>query len=137
MQLNNDMTTHTNKLSVIDRIDRGLGIYYNCFPHIKYKTNDGIGKFSAFCQDQFDNDQEAIIDEINCTAEDCMLIAFDDAFPIHHHIQNERKRVQLIYEIIKHCYLYGAPPIHLLESKQPTQIINSNKFIKNGLKERW
>eukprot|EP01084_Bolivina_argentea_P204638 349498_1 len=114
MQLNNDMTTHTNKLSVIDRIDRGLGIYYNCFPHIKYKTNDGIGKFSAFCQDQFDNDDEAIIEEINCTAEACMLTAFDDNFPIHHRIQNERKRVQLIYEIIKHCYLHGVPPNHLL-----------------------
>eukprot|EP01084_Bolivina_argentea_P167999 291435_1 len=125
----------SEQLSVIKRIDYGLESYYNSFPNTTYKNTDNIGKFEEFCKEQFD--EKEIENQMKNGVKECTLISFDEddndinRFPLYDlypSVENEQKRNEQIYKIMKHCYIHGIPPI---------KVIKRSEFIINCLKKRW
>ena len=99
----------TNILGSIAKIDNALCNYYTLMNRTDYFDDDGIGKFEKFCiSNAFEDDD--IPQELDVEIDDCLLIEFDDNFPLHH-ISNNQDRKNQIFSIIKYCHQHGKVPI--------------------------
>ena len=98
-----------NENSVI-RIDEALADYYLDCGLTDYHDNsqDNIGKFAGYCKAN-GIESDDIDEELTYDAMECLLIDFDQDFPLKNHINitNKRERGIAIFDILKHCHQYG------------------------------
>eukprot|EP00483_Globobulimina_turgida_P003506 UN03512 len=92
---------------LIEKIDKGLSDYYK--QRKTHYSDDGEGKFIAFCNDNGFEDDGDIEDELKEEdANDCTLTDFDDNFPFDSIMKNDNERIETIFEVLKHIAKYGA-----------------------------
>eukprot|EP01084_Bolivina_argentea_P059149 107968_1 len=84
-------------MDIIKYIDRELGSYYK---DRNYFNEAHIGRFYEFCEVNAFNDG-SFIEEIQQSFDDCLLIDFDEHFPIK---DSNVSREQEIYNILKNIY---------------------------------
>eukprot|EP01084_Bolivina_argentea_P302260 521708_1 len=82
----------------IKKIDAGLSRYYKLWQRDDYFDDRNRGKFEASC-DENGFGEEDIEDELETSAEECMLLDFDDNFP---GVKNNN--LESIFTVIKKCY---------------------------------
>eukprot|EP01084_Bolivina_argentea_P061418 112241_1 len=101
-------------MSSVKKIDKALYLYYKT-QITDYKQEDyfqdNVGKFEIFCQDNGFEDNDVGEELRSGDADDCVLLDFDDHFPLPENITDKNSA---IYKILKHCLEYGVPPSHSL-----------------------
>eukprot|EP01084_Bolivina_argentea_P082990 150257_1 len=85
----------------IKKIDAGLASYYKTHGRDDYFNDDNIGKFEASCEENGFGEED-IADELETSAEECMLLDFDDNFP---GVKNNN--LEAIFAVIKKCHSGG------------------------------
>eukprot|EP01084_Bolivina_argentea_P138535 243850_1 len=91
-------------MSSVDRLEKGLKLYYDTF-NLKYNK-----QFTEYIEDNGFDDGDVIKEMEEASAEECIMVDFDETFPLYPKIENDKKRGLEIYRIIKHCYDKGEPP---------------------------
>ena len=111
-------------------IDKGLAIYYKKMKRNDYYTNNKktIGLFLKYFQDH-EYDIDDIIDQLTQlpdnnnndhkndenTIKNCQYLEFpmfkDDNFPMDKQYKNENDKRQEQFNILKHCWQFGVPPL--------------------------
>eukprot|EP01084_Bolivina_argentea_P117734 209028_1 len=102
--------------TIIDKLDNALQIYYKQLD--KEYMNDGVGKFKSFCDENGFEEDDINTEMAMENAEDCVLIDFDEEFPLDTPIDDDDAKNQKIFDILTHCYKTGKPPCNE-ESEQP------------------
>eukprot|EP01084_Bolivina_argentea_P117732 209025_1 len=102
--------------TIIDKLDNALQIYYKQLDK-EYMT-DGMGKFKAFCYENGFEEDDINTEMAMENAEDCVLVDFDEEFPLDIAIDDDDVKNQKIFDILTHCYKKGRPPCDE-DSKQP------------------
>eukprot|EP01084_Bolivina_argentea_P148407 259464_1 len=104
-------------MSVIDNTDKGLRVYYNSFPNTTYTNADNVGKFKAFCNDNYENDNEELQKDLDNNEYTLTTFDIDDEdddatndFPLNSDISDQDQREKEIFNIIKYCSIHGEPP---------------------------
>ena len=69
--------------SIIDQINQGLSRYYLLCSRNDYFNDDNQqqGKFKFYCNDYGLEDDEAVLDDFEAGATECIICEFDDDFP--------------------------------------------------------
>eukprot|EP01084_Bolivina_argentea_P302259 521706_1 len=81
----------------IKKIDAGLSRYYKLWQR-DYFDDEFIGKFEAACEEDGFGEED-IQEELQTSAEECMVLDFDDNFP---GVKNNN--LESIFTVIKKCY---------------------------------
>eukprot|EP01084_Bolivina_argentea_P306995 530574_1 len=85
----------------IKKIDEGLAKYYKLHGRDDYFNGDGVGKFFASCDENGFVDDD-VADDLEASADECMLLDFDDNFP-----GVKSGDLEAIFAIIKKCNAEG------------------------------
>eukprot|EP01084_Bolivina_argentea_P214188 363672_1 len=88
--------SYTN-VNITANIERGLNNYYMQMDKYNYFNADGMGLFQQYCQDNGIYDDEIIWDEMLQDPEDCLLIDFDDEFPLTEELTDNVQRSDAIF----------------------------------------
>eukprot|EP01084_Bolivina_argentea_P213358 362376_1 len=104
--------------TIIDKLDNALQMYYKQLN--KEYMNDGVGKFKAFCDENGFEEDDINTEMAMENAEDCVLVDFDEEFPLDIPIDDDDLKNQKIFDILTHCYKKGKPPCNE-ESTQPNR----------------
>eukprot|EP01084_Bolivina_argentea_P001902 3523_1 len=89
----------------IKKIDEGLATYYKLHGRDDYFDEENRGKFDAACEENGFGEED-IADELETSAEECMLLDFDDNFP---GVKNNN--LEAIFAVIKKCHSGGKDAI--------------------------
>eukprot|EP01083_Nonionella_stella_P140372 430334_1 len=93
----------------ITQVDNALREYYLHMGRTDYINEAGNGLFEEYAIDNGFEDPD-IETELETDPTDCLLVAFDEDFPLHGDIQGD-KRLQAIHNILKHIVQHGEAPI--------------------------
>eukprot|EP01084_Bolivina_argentea_P117733 209027_1 len=94
--------------TIIDKLDNALQIYYKQLD--KEYMDDGVGKFKSFCDENGFEEDDINTEMAMENAEDCVLVDFDEEFPLATPIKDDDAKIQKIFDILTHCYKKGEPP---------------------------
>ena len=85
---------------IIKQICRGLSKYYKSLGKQYEVNDDGKGIFEVFCDDN--GLDETIEDELKEDVEQCMLVDFDEDFPLKKPMNDDAKK-KFILQTINDC----------------------------------
>ncbi|MEM7184724.1 MAG: hypothetical protein AAF518_27765, partial [Spirochaetota bacterium] len=100
---NDAQHVHSESGGLIHKMDTALNSYYQSQGKDDYLNDNNKGKFESFC-DEEGFDSEGVRDELNAGSNDCLLVGFDDDFPLTNSITKETDKEKAIYRIIKGIY---------------------------------
>eukprot|EP01084_Bolivina_argentea_P082987 150248_1 len=111
----------------IQKIDAGLASYYKTHGRDDYFNDDNIGKFEASCEENGFGEED-IADELETSAEECMLLDFDDNFP-----GVKEGDLEAIFAIIKQCHSAGKEATFVeIKEKDATIQIEEMKYSRQS-----
>ena len=119
-------------MSVFNRVDRNLKIWYEKCSKFDYWDGDRGGKFKKWIIKN-NYDAERLNKELNMNPHDCPIVYFDKDFPLKN--KNKKKsydRILEIFCVIKYCYIAwqaysdGADHLSLLQSYKSDLMIRSS-----------
>eukprot|EP01084_Bolivina_argentea_P072964 132432_1 len=97
-------------MSLIERIDKALHLYYKHYQRSDYiSSENNNGKFQIFCEENGFEDDD-VETELQALPDECMLVEFDDTFPLLRSIINPKEKISKIHEILNYCKQNGKPP---------------------------
>jgi len=92
-------------MAQIAKICNGLRKYYASLGKgAEYVNANGVGKFTAYCEDNGIDDDEA--ENLGDDPEQCLLVDFDDDFPVPKDKESmeEQEKKKYIFEILLQCH---------------------------------
>eukprot|EP01083_Nonionella_stella_P147863 467139_1 len=92
---------------IIRRMDQALQKYYESVNAVYEINDDDIGLFEAYCNDNDIHDDD-LTTELEEDPADCILVEFDERFPLSPPQSDEAIRAQQIFTILKACHEDGG-----------------------------
>eukprot|EP01084_Bolivina_argentea_P158839 276682_1 len=85
--------------AIIVKINKALADYYVKVGNKSYFEGAEEGKFKAFCDDNGFEDKD-ILQELQQDPDDCVILEFDEEFPLDPPIDDENERNETIFKIL-------------------------------------
>eukprot|EP01084_Bolivina_argentea_P297050 511688_1 len=112
----------------VDGINEALQKYYLTMGRNDYINDDGDGKFKQYADDNGFEDADIKV-ELEADPTDCLLVEFDQDFPLANDIQGD-DRLKAIHDILKYIAANGAAPSPSNEKKKkPASKLQIDMFI--------